>query len=233
MDEAQKYLESAIYPLVAKTTLGASGSGVSFLKNKRDTNRYIHKVFSGKGAPQRWWPNFSKGKIIKRGLHYVYSPKDINKKVDAYLVRKSDLQKDFVIFQKYIPHDFEWRVVAIGDSFFAHKKLKMGEKASGSTLKEYEGPSLKLLDFVYAIVNQHKFFSQAVDIFETSQGDFLVNEMQCIFGQSDEFQMLVDGIAGRYRHIEGNWVFEPGNYNENESYNLRVDQVINLFTKRA
>ena len=83
-------------------------------------------------------------------------------------------------------------MVRIGDSFFAHKKLKILEKSSGSLLKNYDSPPLKLLDFVKAITDKHGFYSQAVDIFESERG-YLVNEMQCIFGQSDPYQMMVDG----------------------------------------
>jgi len=226
--EAQKYSEICKYPFIAKTNIGASGSGVRIIKNKTEAQKYIENTFAGKGSPQRTGPNFCRGGILKRGLHYINHTKDIIKKLDIYQIRASNLQKGFLIFQEYIHHDFEWRVIRIGDSFFAHKKLKIGEKSSGSLLKSYDNPPLELLNFVKEITDRHGFFSQAIDIFETENG-YLVNEMQCIFGQSDPYQMLVNGKPGRYRFINGQWVFEEGNFNKNESYNLRVEHVLRLF----
>jgi glutathione synthase/RimK-type ligase-like ATP-grasp enzyme len=227
-----KNLQSKIqFPVVAKTNLGASGSGVYILQNEKDFNEYLDRTFSGKGAPQRWWPNFNKGRIIRRGLHYCLNPKDIKHKLDLYATRKNDVQYNFVIFQDYIPHEFEWRIVVIGDSYFAHKKLKIGDKASGSTLKKYDNPPLNLFDFARDIMERSRFLSQAIDIFENKDGTFLVNEMQCMFGQSDPYQMLVDGKPARYRNIHNKWIAEEGNFNTNENFDLRIDHVIKIMRK--
>jgi len=227
--EANEFIQRIDFPIVAKVNIGASGSGVKILHNKSEAKRYIYNAFFAKGIYKRWGPNFAKGNIIKRGFHYILNTSDIRMKVKKYKTVKEDIQKGFVIFQEYIIHDFEWRIVAIGDSYFAHKKLKIGEKASGSTLKKYENPSLKLFDFAREIMVKFNFTSQAIDVFETADGELLINEMQCIFGQSDPYQMLVNGKPGRYRFINGQWVFEEGNFNQNESYNLRVEHVLRLF----
>jgi glutathione synthase/RimK-type ligase-like ATP-grasp enzyme len=223
--EAMDYLSNRGFPIVGKVNIGSSGSGVFILKTRKEAVRYLDRTFSGKGAPKRIGPNFIKGEIIKRGLYYIIHPRAINKKLNLYRAYGSDLQKGFVIFQEFIPHDFEWRVVRIGESFFAHKKLKIGGKASGSVLKSYENPPFALLDFVKEITDKYKFYSQAVDVFESDKG-YLVNEMQCIFGQSDPWQMLVDGNEGKYKFVEDEWVFEAGSFNHNESYNLRVEWII-------
>jgi len=224
--EAINLTSNIDYPVVAKTNIGASGSGVVIIRDKTEANNYIKRTFSGKGSPQRTGPNFSKGNIFIRGLHYVSHPLDISKKLKIYKARNKNLQKGFIIFQVYIPHEFEWRVVRIGDSFFAHKKLKSGTKASGTLLKQYDNPPLKLLSFVKKITDKYKFFSQAVDIFESDKG-YLVNEMQCIFGQSDPHQMLVNGVPGRYRYLNGNWLFEEGDFARNQCYNIRLDYILN------
>jgi len=232
-DEAARFLETADYPIVGKVNIGASGSGVSILQNKQEAFGYLQQCFSSKGAPRRWGPNLDKGKFLRRGFHYILNPKDIKKKASKYKTVKSDKQKGFVIFQEYVSHDFEWRVVAIGDSYFAHKKLKIGEKASGSTLKKYENPPIKLFDFARKIMEKFGFLSQAIDVFEKKDGGFLVNEMQCIFGQSDPYQMLVDGKPGRYVFEDGKWAFEPGDFNTNESYDLRLKTAISLLENRG
>ena len=86
-------------------------------------------------------------------------PGGINKKLDIYKTRKNDIQKNIVLFQEHIPHEFEWRIVVIGDSYFAHKKLKIGDKASGSTLKNYDNPHIALFDFAKEIVDRFGLLS--------------------------------------------------------------------------
>ena len=227
--EALHFIDRATWPLVAKVNIGASGSGIKILRNKGQAIRYIYQAFSTKGVSRRWGPNLNSGNMLKRGFHYILHPKDIKKKAIKYKAVKSDNQTGFVIFQEYIPHDFEWRIVGIGGSYFAHKKIKIDGKASGSLLKNYDNPPTILFDFAKEIMEKFDFTSQAIDVFETSNGDLLINEMQCIFGQSDPYQMLVDGKAGRYCYKDGRWLFEEGDFNTNESYDLRLKTAIRLF----
>lgn len=151
-----------------------------------------------------------------------------NQRVSIYIEIYDESQRCSVIFQEYIPHEYEWRVVRIGDSLFAHKKLKKGEKARGSSSKEYGKLPFDLLDFVKEIINKHQLYSQSVDIFESDRG-YLINEMQCIFGKSERYQMLINGIPRRYVMIEGNWQFEEGDFNTNESYDLRLETASKLY----
>jgi hypothetical protein len=228
--EAISYIKSSKIPLVAKTSIGASGSGVLFLNSYSAALKYISRSFSKQGAPKRSGPNLAKREWLKRGMHYLFTPGDIKKKISIYKANKADVQRGFVIFQEYIPHNFEWRAVRIGDSFFAHKKLKVGDKASGTLLKVYDNPPLDLFDFVKNITDKYDFYSLAIDIFKNPEGEgFLVNEMQCLFGQSDPYQMKIDGKEGRYRFLNGNWVFEEGCFTKLESYELRIKYVIDKF----
>ncbi len=228
-NEAFEFLYNTAYPVVAKTNLGASGKGVVIIKNLKEALKYTKETFSGRGASQRIGPNLKTAGLLKRGFNYLLNPSKIKDKLFIYKNRAAGIQIGFVIFQEFIPHDFEWRVVRIGDSFFAHKKLKQGEKASGSLIKGYENPPLILFDFVKEITDKHKFFSQAIDIFETPKG-LVINEMQCVFGQSDPFQMLINGKSGRYIFINNSWQFEAGDFNRNKSFNLRVKYLIDNFS---
>lgn len=230
--ETMDYLYRTKYPVVAKLNIGASGSGVRIISDVEEALDYLERTFSKKGAPRRWGPNLEKGGLLKRSFYYLQHPGEIKKKNQIYQARKMDTQAGFILFQKYIPHDFEWRVVRIGDSFFAHKKLKLKEKASGSLLKNYDNPPLELLDFVRNLTDRFNFRSQAVDLFEIASEKYLINEMQCIFGQSDPYQMMIDGKPGRYLWRENHWKFEPGDFNHNESYDLRVDYIIEKLKKK-
>jgi hypothetical protein len=228
--EAAEEIKTASWPQVAKLNIGASGSGVTILHNLNEASRFVDKAFSDEGIARRWGPNLERGGVLRRGLHYVRYPGDIAKKLRIYRNVRSDRQRGFLVLQDFVPHRFEWRCVRIGDSFFAHKKIVMGEKASGSLEKGYEDPPLSVLDFVAAVTDRMRFHCQAVDLFEAPGGDYLVNEMQCMFGQSDPYQMLVGGRPGRYRKKGGRWVFEEGDFARNACFDLRLEHVLKKIT---
>lgn len=223
--EALAFIDNTVFPIVAKLNIGASGNGVSVIKTKEEAKVYITKLFKT-GITARTGPRMDKGGILKRAGKLLLNPSALMNKLRLYKSIATNPQRDFCLFQEFIPHNYEWRVVRIGDSFFAHKKIVKGEKASGSLIKGYENPPLSILNFVKEVTDKHDFKSQAIDIFEIEKEGYLVNEMQCIFGQSDPYQMLVDGIPGRYRHLEGQWVFEPGMFNTNECFDLRLEYVL-------
>ena len=41
--------------------------------------------------------------------------------------------------------------------------------------------------------------------------------------------MEVDGIRGRYVFTNGSWIFEEGNFNTNESYDLRLIEALEIY----
>ncbi len=220
--EALKFIERAHFPLVGKTNIGGGGSGVRILHSADEAKGYLSRTFSRRGAPRSVGPKWRKAGFVGRAIRKLKNPAALLDRLQQYRTMRDESQHDFVLLQDHVPHKFEWRVVRIGDSFFAHKKLMLGEKASGSLLKEYGDPPLDLLTRVKEITDKHGLYSQAVDLFETRDGGYLVNEMQCIFGQSDPHQMLVGGVPGRYRHSDGKWIFEAGDFNKYESYLLRL-----------
>lgn len=226
--EADSFVQTATYPIVAKTNIGASGSGVMILTNRREAASYLKASFGGRGAPRRWGPDIKRGGLLKRAMAYAGSPLLIREKIFIYRIRRQERQHGFVILQDYIPHDYEWRVVVIGDSLFAHKKIRSGYKASGTLLKCYGDPPLSIFDFSREIMEQTGFYSQAIDILEDGPGNYLINELQCIFGQSDPWQMKVGGVPGRYRYIDGKYRFEAGDFNMNQSFNLRLEHLLSL-----
>lgn len=229
-NEALSFCKSAFFPIVAKTSIGASGSGVVILKNYGQSKNYINKAFSAKGIKRRFGPNRVTGKPSKWLIKAFNSPQYFISRLKEYVSIYKHGERDFVIFQKYIPHDFEWRSVRIGDSYFAHKKIKHGEKASGSKGIEYVDPPHKILNFTKALCEKNNFNFMAIDIFEY-ENEFFVNELQTIFGHVQDHIMEVNGIPGRYCYIDDQWIFEPGDFNTNESYDLRLETAIALYEK--
>ena len=228
--EAEEFIGKAGLPIVGKTIIGAGGSGVRILKNKLAAEKYIHEAFSQKGITRNWSPNIRKrnySKRLKARLGNI--PGTIRYFINKRKAATIDPQRWFVLFQEYIPVDFEWRCVKIGESYFAHKKLRsIGEMISGTSNVSWDGPPEILLEFMKDVSGKGNLLSQAIDIFEDEKGSYLVNELQCFWGSKNPHQMILDGIPGRYIHKGGQWVFEEGEFNANNSYNLRLKHVIQL-----
>lgn len=227
--ESQDFVETLKLPIVAKTSIGASGNGVEIIRSKAAFYGYIRKAFSNGGIKRRFGPNRVSGSPKKWISKTLVNPKYFFSKLNEYIRIHRDGQKGYIILQEYIDHDFEWRVVKIGESFFAHKKIKYRDKASGSKGIDYVNPPFKLLNFVRDLCLQHHFNFMAVDIFETKDGDYLVNELQTLFGHVQDHLLEVDGLNGRYLFEGGKWVFEHGDFNANESFNLRLKTAIRIF----
>lgn len=226
--EALQFAETCSLPIVGKINIGASGSGVKILKTRNQVNRYVCNAFSSKGIKRRFGPNRVIGNPKKWLTKALNSPRFFIKKVKQYFSVYKDGQKGYLLFQSFVHHDFEWRVAKIGNSYFAHQKVKVGEKASGSKGINYVNPPLEILNFVKDICDKNHFTFMTIDIFEDGKGGYLVNEMQTIFGHVQPYIMKVDGVVGRYVYDNG-WKFEAGDFNTNESYDLRLEYVLSLY----
>jgi glutathione synthase/RimK-type ligase-like ATP-grasp enzyme len=234
-EEARDFAKECSLPIVAKMAIGAAGSGVAIIKDRKKLEKYVDDIFSGKGVARKWGPNLRKVELSRRVMDRM---KDIPGAIayfrNKYVSSRADTQKMFAILQEYIDCDFEWRAVRIGDSYFAHKKLRsFGEMFSGTSKVSWEGPSSDLLDFVKKVCDKRNFLCQAVDIFEDRRGRFLVNELQSFFGSQNPHQMIINGKPGRYIDRDSRWSFEEGDFNVNNSYDLRLDHVIRLLKDRG
>lgn len=227
--EAISFSEKCLLPIVSKISIGASGKGVEIFRDRDKLRNYINGCFE-KGVNQEWGPNLRMGKIPQRIMNVLKNPSLVKKKIKIYKKQLNEKQKGFIILQDYIDHSFEWRVVKIGQSFFGHQKVKVGDKASGSKGINYITPPLKLFDFIDGICERFNFNSMAVDLFEDGKGGYLINEMQCIFGHVQKYICELDGTPGRYIKKDNKWKFESGFFNSNLSYDLRLENVVQLLT---
>lgn len=236
--EACVFLNQTRYPFVAKTNIGAAGTGVVVIKNQKQGLRYLKKAFKGGGVRRSFGPNRVTGspkKWIKKAL---LDPKYFKAKLKSYIKRHKDIQQGFVIFQEFITHRFEWRVMKIGESYFAYKKLAYKGKASGVKNREFVDPPKALLNFVRGICIVNGFESMAFDIFD-NQNNYLVNELQTIWGNTADpitksfHRLEVNGVPGRYVFKNENWVFEKGDFNTNESYDLRLSVALKLYSNNS
>lgn len=226
-DEAINFVENHPLPLVAKFNIGASGKGVKIFHASNELKAYTADSF-GKGLRQNWGPNIKMGALRNRIKDIIKNPSRIKNRIQVYKKVYNEIQKGFVIFQEYVPHDYEWRIVKIGDSFFGHQKVKSGDKASGTKGINYILPPDKYLNFVKELCDTYKFNTMAVDAFEDGKGGLLVNELQTIFGHVQEYICEKEGKPGRLLNSNGKWQFEEGMFNSNLSYDLRLENAIQL-----
>jgi glutathione synthase/RimK-type ligase-like ATP-grasp enzyme len=234
-DEVDRFRETCSFPLVAKTAIGAAGSGIQILRSDAELKKYAARAFSQRGIARKWLPNLRKGKLRERARRRFT---DIPAFLDYLKQRRRqgtiDPQRWHVILQEYIDVVEEWRTVRIGDSFFAHKKQRRGDIFSGGGGIDWDGPSSEILDFMKMVTDKRGFLCQAIDIFVDREQRLYTNELQCFFGFiHPEHQMIIDGIGGRYVRLGGEWRFEPGTFNRNNSYDLRVAHVVQLLEDDA
>ena len=225
-EEALESLQTTVFPLVAKTSIGAGGSGVRILQSIKQATEYINDAFT-KGIKRKNGPSIvgrSKISLIKKAIN---DPKYLLERLHFYRTFNDYPQKGYVIFQEYIPHDFEWRIIKIGESLFGHKKVKIGEMASGTKLKQYDAPPLSLLDMVDTLCNRLGFDIMAVDLLE-HDGKYYVNEMQTNWGQKFDFLMEINGKKGCFVKKEGTWTFEEGDFNQNASFDLKLQHILSV-----
>jgi hypothetical protein len=149
-------------------------------------------------------------------------------------IRKYDDPRDrewgVVLFQEYIPNVREWRIAAIGTSYFGYEKLKQGDYHSGSLLRAYSRPRDELLFLAKKVMDEGRFTSLAFDIFEAKDGRYMVNELQTMFGMSRPEMCVVNRKAGRmlFKPDSNSWVFENGDFCRNSLRNLRVQTLLTM-----
>lgn len=206
---ALDYVETATYPIVQKANIGACGSAVTIIENRHKARRIVNKIFG-----------IFNGKI-STGLSPIITKYNIPISITG------SAQKHYVIFQSYHPIKWEWRILKIGNTYSGHQKLLKGHKASGSGLVGWVEPPKELLYMVKDICEKGGFDVMDVDIFETIDGNYLVNELQAIFGSRSHYQMKINGKPGRFVYSNKNgFTFEEGEFHQYGSKLLFVKDFV-------
>lgn len=197
-EEALAFARRTKLPMVFKSDFGAAASGVKIFRSRLQLMRWIQRCFR-KGTIRR-----------------DEDPRD--------------RQWGVVLLQEYVCNAKEWRMIRVGSSYFGRQKLRKGDFHSGSRLYGWYDPPHKLLEFTREITEKGKFTSMCVDVFENVGGEYYVNELQSLFGASQPHQMRVNGKPGRYIYDKQKafWRFEEGEFNMNNSCNLRVQALLEM-----
>ncbi len=214
-DDSLNFLENSKYPLVFKTNIGNASQGVIIVKNLKQAKKIVNSVFG------RFHEFFALGKLFWTKHKNIPVP------------MLWSIQKNYLLIQDYCDIKWEWRIIKIGNTFAGHQKLLNGEFASGSDMVGWIDPPKELLEMVRLLSIKHNFHSLAVDIFETSDGDYLINEIQSLFGSYLLYQMKIDNKRGVYHYESGEYIFVEGEFHQNASNDLRVKHCIELLGNNA
>jgi len=210
-EDAYEFIEkNSNYPIVLKSNIGAGSSGVTIIKTKREAISHINKVFG------RIHKFFAIGKIHK--IKY----KNFN------FPNIGGSQKHYLIVQEFLKLEYEWRIIKIGDYFAGYKRPLKGYFASGSGLMEWGEPPISLLNLVNEISNEHNFYSLSIDFFKTYNDEYLINEIQPLFGSYSLHQMKINDKKGIFHLNNGKFEFIEGEYHQNGSNNLRVNHFLKI-----
>lgn len=210
-NDAMDDINNVQFPLIMKSNIGASGSAVSVIKNRYKYTSVLKKIFG------RFSPELSFGLVPSANIKGIKVP------------RIGRAQKHYAIVQDFLNIKWEWRMIRIGDSFMGHQKL-IGENgfASGSELVGWERPPEELLQLLKNSTDEMNMRCMVLDVFETVDGQFYVNEMQSVIGAYRPYQMKVDNKPGRFIFNQGKFIFEEGIFCENSCWTPRVNDFITL-----
>ena len=207
--EAYSFISSNVdWPLVSKPNLGGAGSGVRFIRSARHARRLVRRVFTR----MKWYnPGLTRWRKW-RGI-----------KIPVM----DDRQHNYLIFQKYVPAKWEWRILKAGDTYFGHQKLARRGLHSGSKRMACADPPRELLELVKMISVKSGIRSLNVDILESTDGRYYVNEIQTFWGVRTSFQMKINDKSCRYLDKgHGQWELEYGDFHQNRGCNLRVEDFL-------
>ncbi len=176
-EDAEKWSESASYPVVAKTTGGAGSSGVFVVRSQREALAWIRQVFGRSGyirrayVPpkanlyQRAWAELRQfGLRCLSALPYVFFGR-----YPPLPVVEWQIEKDCVYFQELVPgNDFDTRITVIGNRAFGYRRMNRPHdfRASGSGVFDTNpaGVAMDCVRLAFEKARKRQLQSMACDI---------------------------------------------------------------------
>ncbi len=180
-EEARTYLDGAAYPLIAKTHMGASASGVVRLGDRAAALKLLKGIFR---------PQSLMEKVMAK---YHYLPR--LEKGDLLLARKLrylNACPSYIYAQEFIKADSDWRLTTLGTdllSVFVRRNRPADFRASGSGLWEMVEPEdlpTEACDLALEISNRHGFTSMAYDFMRGPKG-WVIGEISMTFVLNDVY----------------------------------------------
>ena len=184
--KALDFVETAIFPIVAKLRKGAGSKNVVLLHNSKEAKHYTNKMFSGGGVN----PSQSVGYIANQKAKVIASKKitnlsipDVVKKLKTHLNRRRLFQKEvgYVYFQEFLPNNLnDLRIAVVGERIWGFYRgvRKNDFRASGSGIIDYETPiPLDMVKKSYEITRRLGTQSLCFDYVKAPDGTYKIVEI--------------------------------------------------------
>jgi glutathione synthase/RimK-type ligase-like ATP-grasp enzyme len=165
------FAENATYPLVAKLSSGAGSGNVVLIRNRREAERAINRLFYG---------------TVPFAFGLLHTPIEarVNRLKNSIkgLLRDQRYQSDYwasnsqhIIFQEFLPKNaYDTRITIVGDRAYGYRRNnRPGDfRASGSGLNEID-PSLidqEMIEMSFTIADRLEMRSIAIDFLYDTEG---------------------------------------------------------------
>jgi hypothetical protein len=188
--DALKWTDNALFPIVFKLRNGASSSNVRLIKNKQKAKKLVNRAF-GRGfdrispigqLKERFYilnrdKDFNAVKKVIGGFARLFIQKEVNK--------FSHKEKGYIYFQDFIAdNDHDTRLVVIGERCFGMTRYcRKGDfRASGSGIKDYnhELVNTDCVNIAFTVSEKLNTQSIALDFIKDSDG-FKIIEISYAF----------------------------------------------------
>lgn len=202
-EEAAEFAKTAVFPVVVKSTTGASGKGVRVLRSKTEFLRHVRHSF-GSGIKLRGWDP------RHRQRDYVFVQKYLPDAEEWRMVRIGDswfgYRKEKGINGLHsASHQWSWLDPGV-DLLNMIKLVTDSGKFMSMDVDIFRTREGELL----------------VNECQTTFGCATPVEL-----------MKIDGVEGRYVHQNGCWIFEEGAYSQNHMCNLRVKHFLSVLHRSS
>jgi glutathione synthase/RimK-type ligase-like ATP-grasp enzyme len=192
--KALEWVKTVTFPLVFKLKGGSGAYNVKLIKSRNEAESIIYRIF-GKGIHQDKIGILSRLKTFNYNFTKIYRYYGI--KFRNYLIGKDttrwwQIQKNYILFQKFLPNnEYDTRVAVTGDRAFAFIRYNRPNdfRASGSNNWDIDQSNIDK-DFIriaFEVSRTLKFKSMAYDFIYDENHNPSIIEISYCYGDYPEY----------------------------------------------
>jgi glutathione synthase/RimK-type ligase-like ATP-grasp enzyme len=185
---ADEYIKKAIFPIIVKLPKGSASTNVVLVKTPEEARKINHQVFVRGVRQARLKSRTNLGSVWKTGL-FKYGKTTLRSfLLDAGLIidrswfPEWQIQKDSIIYQKYMPgNSYDQRIMIIGNKAFGCLRYvrKNDFRASGSGMTDFDCSKvdLRVIQIAFAISKKFNFSGMGYDFLYDENNNPFISEM--------------------------------------------------------
>lgn len=192
IEQADEFLMSAKFPMVAKLPKGAASSNVVLISSREEGKNLNRQVFI-KGVKSGKLNNKTNLRSIWKAGMYTYSKRSLRTFLlntgliqDHSYFPEWQIQKDAILYQKFLPNNtFDQRISVIGDKAFGARRFVRENdfRASGSGNSDLDPAKIDLrcVEIAFSISKKFNFSSMGYDFIYDEDKKPYINEFGYCF----------------------------------------------------